>query len=317
MGLYTPHLDSRDIVADFFPEFEQNYAGSWARLISWINPDSVLETENYKWLGGAPQMRQWVGGRHEETLGKYSYSLANVTYETSLPISVDDLRRDKTGQLRVKIGELAMEAGRHDEELITTLLTANGLAYDGKDFFDTDHAESGTNQLNLLTATEVPAANVATATAPTPAEAAQVLLQTIAYMYSYTNDKGKSINGTAREFQIMVGTVALYSAFLQAIALNNLANGTVPNNPLIALNEVRFNVIFNSGLAAVTDKIYVFRSDGKLRPFIVQYETPLEQQLQGEGSYEEFKNNRHLFGLKWVKAAGYGMWQHATRVTLS
>lgn len=315
------NLDSRDIVADFYPEFEGNYAGSWARKLAWVNPDTVHETEQYRWLGAASGLRQWVGARAETQLNKFSYSLTNMKYEDTMAIPVDDLRRDKTGQLRVRIMDMGSEAGRHDESLASTLLsngaTSGNNSYDGVTYFNTAHVESGTAQKNLLAASEIPAADVVSATAPTGAEMSLILLQTVGYMYGYTNDKGNAVNGTARAFTIMAGTSSLWGAVIQAIRLNNLANGTIPNNPLTAINDVTFDAIYNPALSAITDKIFVFRTDGKLKPLILQYETGLQTQYCGEGSDEEFKNDRHLFGLKWVKAAGYGMWQHAARVTLS
>src|SRR6202035_2481080 len=101
MGQYSTStfLDSKDVVADFYPVFEQNFAGSWARSLGWINPDTVHETEQYRWLGAAPQMRQWVGGRQEQGFNKFTYSLTNVKYETTIPIYLDDMRRDKPGQI--------------------------------------------------------------------------------------------------------------------------------------------------------------------------------------------------------------------------
>jgi phage major head subunit gpT-like protein len=327
MGQYSnaAGLDSKDIVADFYPVFEQNFAGSWARSLAWINPDTVHETEQYRWLGAAPQMRQWVGGRQEQGFNKNTMTLTNVKYETTIPIYLDDLRRDKTGQIRVRVEDAAAEAGRHDEELVTTLITGNSACYDTQNFYSASHTDVGSGtaaQTNLLSLTQVPAADVVAPTAPTAAEMALVLLQTIGYMYGYTNDKGKAVNGTAREFTIMVGTAALYGSLVQAINLNNLSNTGVLNNPLKAFNTaagdpLKLTAIFNPSLSSRTTRLNVFRTDGKLRPFVLQYETPLMSQLLGAGSDEEFNNDRHVFGLKWVKAAGYGMWYHSADVTLS
>ncbi|MBI5872985.1 MAG: Mu-like prophage major head subunit gpT family protein, partial [Candidatus Omnitrophica bacterium] len=36
-----------------------------------------------------------------------------------------------------------------------------------------------------------------------------------------------------------------------------------------------------------------------------------------EGSEEEFKNNRHLYGVKASRNVGYGYWQQAVHCTLS
>src|SRR5688572_5202400 len=106
MGVYTSGFtDSREVVAGWQPKFEASFAGSWARRVAWLNPDAVHETEIYRWFGGAPPMRQWIGKRQEKTLGKYEYQLTNVKYEDTLPIPLDDLRRDKTGGLALRARE--------------------------------------------------------------------------------------------------------------------------------------------------------------------------------------------------------------------
>jgi hypothetical protein len=200
-------LDSRDIVADFYPRLEASMESIWAPRISLEIP-STREVEELAWLGQVPTMVRWIGGRNEEFLNKYTLSVRNYEYEATLPISVPDLRRDKSGQLRQRVGDLAVRTATHWNKLIGEWVTAGeagtkGLAYDGQFFFDTDHNESGTNQTNDLTATEVPSANVATTSTLTTTEAAGIITETLAYMMSLTDDRGEPINAQPTEVLIL------------------------------------------------------------------------------------------------------------------
>lgn len=313
-------LDSRDIVADFYPRYEAELEGQWAMQAGMMIP-SDHETENYKFLGMSSGLRQWLGGRQEMVLNRFTYALTNQIYEATLPIVVDDLRRDKTGQLRVRVADMASKASQHWNSLLSTVITTNGNGYDGVAFYGTTHAESGTNQKNLVTSSEVPALDVVTPTAPTANEAALALVGVIGWFYSLTDDQGDPTNGEARSFLVQCGTPSLWGPLLQAVTLNNLTNGSVTvSNPLFGLIQgkgIDVTVQLNPRLSSVTSSFYVHRRDGVIKPFVLQSEVDLQTQLIGAGSEEEFKNNRHLFGIKAVRAAGLGDWKHSIKATLS
>lgn len=316
-------LDSRDIVADFYPRLEAAMESIWAPRVA-VEVPSDRETEEYTWLGQVPAMRKWVGGRAEEFVNKYTLSIQNFNYESTLPISVDDLRRDKTGQLRQRVADLATRTATHWNQLLATLITngeagTSGLAYDGQFFFDTDHAESGANQTNDLTATEVPSANVTTPGAPTSTEAANIITETVGYMQSLTDDKGQPINQGPSNVIIFVTKAPQYAAFKNAIALNNLSTGS-DNNPVrgFANDGWTFEVQYVTRITAA-DKIYFFLGNPAMgtTPLIRQSEVDVTTSLIGAGSEEEFKFNRHIFGVSAVRGVGYGMWQKAAIVALS
>ena len=254
----------------------------------------------------------------------YTLTIRNRKYEATLPFDIDDLRRDKSGQLQSRAGELAQRAITFPNSLISTLISngeagTSGLCYDGQFFFDTDHNESGSNQTNDLTSTEVPSANVSNADNPTPDEAASIIMETVSHMMFYTDDQGEPINQDAQAWDIHVGNAMYAAALRQAIGLKNLDTGSgTRDNPVGALNGWSFRVISNPRLSSTADKLYFLRRDAVgVKSFIMQEELPITPDLLGPDSDEAFKNDRVLYGVKWVGAGGYGRWNHGALVTLS
>ncbi|HUW35622.1 MAG TPA: Mu-like prophage major head subunit gpT family protein, partial [Planctomycetota bacterium] len=199
-------LGSRAIIGKFYHRLEQEEGKLYIPRIG-MRFSSDQESETYRWLGQVPQMREWFGGRNPKGLSHEGITIANRKFESTLEISVDDLRRDKTSQISLRIGELAIRTASHWLKLLNTLIEAgtSSLCYDGHYFFDTAHAEgsSGT-QLNALAAGQVPKLDVTTATAPTPDEMASAILGVIGYMLGYKDDQGEPMNELAREFIVMV-----------------------------------------------------------------------------------------------------------------
>jgi len=144
---------------------------------------------------------------------------------------------------------------------------------------------------------------------------ASAILDVIAYMFSYKDDQGEPINENARNFAVMV-PVNMWAATLQACTKNNLNVGTgVRDNPLMS---PAFNVepVVNPRLS--TDTVfYVFNTDSATKPFILQEEDGVKVDAIAEGSEEEFKNRRHLYGVSAIRNVGYGFWQHAAHCTTS
>jgi phage major head subunit gpT-like protein len=284
------------------------------------------ETETYKWLGNVPKFREWVGGRAAGKPKVETYSIRNKLWEQTLEFGIDDLRRDKTGQIMIRIGELAQAGAAFWEDLLTSLInngnTSGFTAYDGELYFDTDHPvkeidAGSTTAKNLVTATEVPALDVTTATAPTVVEAANILLGLVGHFHTFTNDQGHLLNAQARDFTVMVARRRCGVRSRPRSAQAFLTSGQ--SNPITGLKSkgYNFDVILNPNLTSATDKVYIFRTDAKLKPFILQEETEPKVTVIGAGSEEEFKNRRHLFGTERIANAGYGLWQYAVKATLS
>ncbi len=237
-----------------------------------------------------------------------------------MPISLPDLRRDKTGQLRQRVTDLAARTATHWNTLLGSWITAGeagtlALAYDGQYFFDTDHNESGTSQTNDLTATEVPSANVATTSTLTTTEAAGIVTETIAYMMSLTDDQGEPINQNPTEVLILCTKVGHYNGLKTALGVNNLGTGSGNNNPLLAWQDYTINVQYVPTRITAADKLYFFFGGTGMggTPLI----RTVEQDVTVRMEDETFRNRRQLFGVDAVRGIAYGSWQRAALVTLS
>jgi phage major head subunit gpT-like protein len=311
-------LDSEAFRYNFAQGLEAGREQLWAARLAFMQ-DSDKLTETYNWLGHVPVMREWNGARALETLAKYTLSITNKTYEASMAFSIDDLRRDHSGQLARRIQDLGLRAVTHWNKLASTMIqdgtgTASGLSYDGVSFFDTDHNESGSNQSNDLTATEIPEADVGTAASPTATEAAGIINEAVGYAATLTDDRGEPINQDITGGIIMCSKHTIASAFRQAIALPVLASGAT--NPTAGLG-MNFQVMMNPRLTDA-DEVYVFFDGGATdRPLIFQEEQAITPRMIGAGSELEFAYRQHVVGIDAVRGIGYGRWQRALYIALS
>lgn len=319
---YGP-TDIRGFIPDFYQTLEASLAKMWWPEVCFPNTDSRQKTEHYRWLGQTPMMRKWVAGRHPQGLNHEAYTLDNEKFEATMDVENDDLNRGLGGQIRVRIQEMADSANEYPQFLASGVvdLGESALCYDGQPFFSAAHPGNAkiAAQKNLLTATEVPALNVGTATAPTPVEMTQAVLGVIGYMYGLKDDQGRPMNGSAQKFLLMVPV----SLWLPAVGPANISLGSnmtgLADNPLLAAAakmgislEVRPNPYLNW-----TATFSVFRTDGRAKPLIWQEEYPIQISTLGPDSEYAHTNDRQQFGIKRSCNVGYGYWQFAAKATLS
>lgn len=315
MGISS--LTSRAIIGEFYKTLEQDLGTSWVPLIG-MRMSSDQASETYNWLGQVPAMRQWVGGRQAKGFFENTYSITNQKYEATLEVLLEDWRRDKTGQTMVRIRELAQRANSHWASLLSTLIIAGEATtcYDGQYFFDTDHVEgnNSTSQSNDLSVdiSALPASVHGSTTIPSVEEMAQVILQTIQAIKGFKDNENEPMNEMANQFLVMVPT-SLY-----AIALNAVTAGTLGSNATNPLPQAGFNVsVAANARLTWTEQIATFRTDGSVKPFIVQEEVPLTVSAVAEGSELEFNDDMHHYGIMASRNVGYGYWQHACLATMT
>jgi len=299
-------LTSRAIIGRFYRRLEE-FARSawWTRLALHFTSDQASET--YRWLGTVPQVREWVGGRQIKPLRPSGITIVNKIWESTIRVDADEQRRDKTGQILVRVNEMARRVAMHPNKLVTELINAGETAtgYDGQAFFSAAHEEGDSGaQSNSITY------DATTETSPTAEDMQAAIVKGVGQILSFKDDAGEPMNDATRTFLVMVPMTFLPQT-LTALSSKLISSS---DNPLIGGPPFQVDWVANPRLTA-TDSFTIFRTDGETRPFIFQEELPVQVQALAEGSELEVNENQHQYGVKAIHAAGYGFWQDACLVT--
>ncbi len=300
MAVINTGLLTKGLRSEFFNRLE-NTPAHFTELATRIVSNS--DSETYRWLGTVPRMREWGTGRLAKGLRTESYSVENLKYESTLAVDRDEIADDQTGQIRVRIGELAQRAATHKDYLIAQLLNSGASAgftsYDGATFFSNAHVsgQSGSQDNDVTSAALAPGD-------PTTAEFKTALRQAIATMMTFADDQGEPLPIGAGGFVCVVPPTMFFSA-LEAI------NATVVDNTTNVLSGAAKVV----AMPWLTDASawYLLKTDGVVRPFIFQDREPVEFNALAEDSEESFKREKLLFGVRARYRIAYGYWQYAVR----
>ncbi len=307
-GDFTKNLQSTDIIPLIVSGLDTP-GDAWVDTLS-MRVESDKDSEKYVWLGTAPMLREWVGGRQPKTLREINFSVVNKEFEATLEIPLDWMRRDKTGLILTRINQLIESARNHDAELLSTLVNAadTALCYDGQYFFDTDHQEGNSPVQSNSIQTDI-----ATTTNPTAAEFEAAIMNMTQQILSFQDDQGRPTNASAKRFTIMV-PVSMMKAAGVALGSNIiLEGGQARNSQLQAVgivNGFQYDLVVNPRLSWTT-KLAMFRSDAVMKPFVKQVEVDTTVSALAEGSEEEFKNKRHLYGVSRAMNFGANDWKGA------
>jgi phage major head subunit gpT-like protein len=308
-------LSSRAIIGEFYNTLQQELGASWIAAVSNYF-DSDQESETYKWLGMAPAMREWIGGRQAKGFRENGLTIVNKKFEATLEVLVDEIRRDKTGQVMVRVREMAERTNSHWAKLLSTLIVnaESSVCYDGQYFFDTDHAEgdSGPQDNDL-------SVDVATPAAPTAGEMETAIMRSVTAILGFKDDQGEPMNETAREFLIMV-PISLMTPAAGALGSQIIVDGsTSRSNNILTVGQLGGFTIRMATNARLpwTTKFATFRTDSQTKGFIRQEEEGVTVKAIAEGSELEFKEDKHQYGVKAIRNVGYGYWQRAALVTLT
>lgn len=305
MAVKNTGLLTKGLRSEFFQRFEATLT-HFAELSTRV--DSTASREDYKWLGSLPMMREFGNGRLAKGLRTESYSIENLKYEATLEVDRDEISDDQTGQIRVRVNELAQRAATHKDFMIGQLLangaTAGYVGYDGVTFFNDAHVsgDSG-NQDNDLTF------NAAAPAAPTTAEMREAIIQAVQQMMTFKDDQGQPMMMSTGGL-VAVVPPNMYFQTLEALSAAIVANTTNVINGLA-------KVISYPYLAAL-DKFYILKTDGVVRPFIFQDREPIEFTAMDQADSEDgFKREKYYYGVRARYRMAYGYWQYAVRTTLN
>lgn len=318
----TEVLSERAVIGGFYQALQQG-AHPWANDLAFYNGTAnqgLDVAEKYPWLGQAPAPREFVGGRQAKQLAQSAYTLRNKRWEASLKVPVLDWTKDKTGQIMVRVNDLASRYMAHRARLLSALMIAGEATacYDGQYFYDTDHAEGGSGtQSNDLSVdiSALPTAQHGSTTVPSAGEMALCIMQAVAAIYGFKDDQGEPMNEGATDFRVMV-PISLWAATSAAVGGKVLASGEDNPVAIAQMDGFRLRIHANARLTW-TDRFSVFRADGAVKPFIFQEDGGVNSKILGPDSEYATINDECLVTTDAVNNAGYGYWQHACLVTMT
>ena len=301
MTVINTGLLTKGLRSEFFNRFEatMTYYRDLATRIQ-----SSSDSETYKWLGSLPQMREWGTGRVAKGLGTESYSIENLKYEATLEVDRDEIADDKTGQIRIRIAELAERAATHKDYLISQLLingeTDGFNSYDGVSFFNDAHVSGASGQQdNKLTSDATDPDD------PTIEEFKMALKVTISALMNFKDDQGEPMSISATGLACVV-PATMYLTALEAV------NATMINSTSNVIAGAARIIAFP--WLSDQSKWYLVKADGVVRPFIFQDREPVEFSALTEDSDEGFRREKFLYGVRARYRIAYGYWQHAIRM---
>ncbi len=119
------------------------------------------KTLTLEWWSVFPELRKWVGERTTQKAFQDALRIVSEQYEITLEFDKNDAERKaglmKAADLAVKIAQAFV---RGKVQLAYRILQTNALAYDGQNYFDTDHQHpNGTTYSNVVAVDRVDDAN--------------------------------------------------------------------------------------------------------------------------------------------------------------
>lgn len=300
MAVINTGLLTKGLRSEFFDRF--NAAPIHFQDLS-TRVASTGDREDYRWLGTVPKIREWGQGRLAQGLRTESYSVENLKYEATIEVDRDEISDDQTGQIRLRVAELALRAATHKDFLISQLLingeSAGNDSYDGVSFFNTAHVSGASgNQSNRLDF------DAADPDAPTTAEFKEALKTALGTMLAFKDDQGEPMNLSATGLVCVVPPSMLFTA-------SEAINATIVGSDTNVLRGIARVIAFP--WLADQSKWYLLKTDGVLRPFIFQDREPVEFNALAEDSDEGFRREKFLFGVRARYRMAYGYWQFAVR----
>lgn len=314
-------LTSRDIIGLIDNGIEASKNAAWPFLCG-MEFGSNQETEKYKIVGATPALTEWIGSRSKKSLRTAGIDVTNKPYEATLILHKNDLRRDKTGFINMRISQMADRVNQFWAKLLSTIIEAgiSTVCIDGKYFYAANHVwgDSGTWS-NLLTYSDYGKLAVVDRDNPTSDEMAKAFLAVVKHFYSIKDDQGEPANEGAVQFMVQV-PIALMDVAIEACASKFLSTGSgVRDNPLTnpdVQNIVKLIPAVNPRLTS-NYAFYVHRIDGAAKGFILQDEMGPEYTQKAEGSDFEHDTNCHEYGVHVERSVAYAFPDKSIKATIS
>ena len=258
---------------------------------------SNQEYELYEWLGSAPVISEWLGGKKIKTPKDYNYTIRNKDFEGTLAVDRNAIEDDRVGIIKPRIQDLALRAKNFPSRLVSDLII-NGdtnKAYDGNAFF----ANRGTND-NLLAGTGTTESAILTDLAT----ARKTMLQ-------FVDDEGEVLE---IEGDTVVCPVDLEPTFMKIVKSSTYITASASGVANVWAGIIK-NVIVDPRLTDSNDW-YLLATGYPLRPFIYQNRKPakLVALTDEEASEMVFMYRKLLYSVELRGNAGYGFYQMAVKM---
>lgn len=265
----------------------------WSRIAVEVKSDG--KEEEYGWLGGLAGMREMFGERMPQKLKNYDFSIKNREFEESVEVLESDIEDNRLKAYEQSVRILGENFKLFPDDLVFQALNDGftKVAYDGQNFFDTDHVQKN----KAMTADENWSNKGTTELSTSTFAAARLALETA------RTEKGKIVNKGEMKFLVVVPPNR--RSIAEALFTKQyLAGGE--NNPdyqaaeILVTNQVDSNKWFVIDVSSPT-----------VRPIVWQNrkEVPFEQ--QGVGSRDHFMRKKIAFGTYRRGNAGYGEYRKA------
>lgn len=248
--------------ASFRAVFVKAYDGatpSWAPIAFEVESSSASET--YEFITGVPGMKELIGEVKLEEMASAGFTIQNKEWETTVPVAIKDIERDKLGLYRASFVEMADTARFHPQELVAGLLN-NGftaLDYTGTAFFaDSKPYDPNDKSKNKLTFDN----KITTALSAASFVVARTMLKQM------KNAKGKNLNLGKK--LILVVPPALEETANKLRTAENLPNAAGTASETNTLRNT-FEVLVLNDLTSAT-AWFLMEGGRAIKPLVVQFE---------------------------------------------
>lgn len=250
------------------------------------------------WLGRAPALREWLDSKSSEQLRGFDFTLKSKDWESTIEVDRNDIEDDALGLYRPAIQMLGIRAKQFPDRRLSAVRVANGLCYDGQNFYDVDHVEgdSGTQ------------ANTLTGTGTTVAQVRADYFAALSALEKFKDDKGEPFIESGIDNLQLIATIppALRSVFED---LNNPAPGSMIAKTVIPYES-------DARLADANDW-YLDFIGYPIKPFLKlnRTETKFVALDNPEQSETVFMRKKFYYGVEGSGDITYGFWQMSVKTT--
>lgn len=300
-GMIVP-TTLKNLFTRLYSSFEQGLQSERATDLAVLYERIPLTTSvaTFSWLGAIPKFREWVGQRYVHGLAQRAYQLTVKDYELTIGIDRNTLDDNVFAEKNMVVRGMAEEAINLPRDLIINLLI-NGhtsAAYDGQNFFDTDHpldptGAAGSQSNYQSSGFALTRANFITARAR---------------IRGFQAENGRVFGGRGRF--VLVVPAALEQTAIDIVGVDMIAiAGGVQRNTLLNAASI---IVVPELDATSTTAWYLFEVGGMPPPFIlIERQAPRFVTRDAPGDDNLFWHKEYVFGADARFGAGYGAWFRA------